>query len=79
MWRLLSLIALISTTSVLSGCAMCCAPFDDAYPTYGGKWERVDRFHGRVGSAFYDAGAGGEVVETGEVVEELQPEPDSGN
>lgn len=37
------------------GCSSCCTPWDDAYPTYGGKWERVDRFHGRVGSAFNDA------------------------
>lgn len=57
---------------------MCCGPMDYAYPTYGGKWERADRFHGRVGSVFYDASAGqvtdevvmeGEAVE-GEVVEE---------
>ena len=39
----------------LVGYAACCAQFDDAYPTYGGNWERVDRFHGRVGSAFSDA------------------------
>lgn len=36
----------------LAGCAMCCSPFDYSYPTYGGKWQRVDREHGRVGSVF---------------------------
>lgn len=48
------------------GCSSCCTPWDDAYPTYGGKWERVDRFHGRVGSAFNDAS--GQLVGDGEVV-----------
>ncbi len=36
----------------LTGCAMCCSPFDCEYPHYGGAWERVDRCYGRVGSAF---------------------------
>ena len=38
----------------LSGCAACCNPYDFNYPAFGGKWERVDRQQGRVGSAFYD-------------------------
>lgn len=37
---------------MLAGCAMCCSPFDYSYPTYGGKWQRVDREHGRVASVF---------------------------
>jgi hypothetical protein len=39
-----------------SGCSICCTPWDYAYPAYGGKWERTDRFRGRVGSAFDPAG-----------------------
>ena len=72
----LALIGILAGFS--TGCSMCCGPMDYAYPTYGGKWERADRFHGRVGSVFYDASAGqvtdevvmeGEAAE-GEVVEE---------
>ena len=38
-----------------TGCRACCSPYDFDYPTFGGKWERLDRRNGRVGSAFYDA------------------------
>jgi hypothetical protein len=37
---------------MLSGCAMCANCDDYAYPAFGGKWQRADRFHGRVGSVF---------------------------
>jgi hypothetical protein len=47
-------LALLLTSTL--GCSVCCTPFDDAYPTYGGKWQRTNRFHGRVGSAFDPAG-----------------------
>ena len=33
---------------------MCCGPFDYDYPTFGGKHQRVDRSHGRVGSILSD-------------------------
>ena len=33
---------------------MCCGPFDDDYPTFGGKHPRVNRSHGRVGSILSD-------------------------
>lgn len=52
MKRLLSVMLLSSPIALLAGCAMCCSPYDYAYPTYGGKWQRVDRDHGRVGSIF---------------------------
>ena len=42
---------------VSSGCAICCAPFDCYYPYVGGAWVRTDPVNGRVGSAFYNAGA----------------------
>lgn len=50
--RFLAMILICSPLAALAGCAMCCAPFDYAYPTYGGKWQRTDREHGRVGSLF---------------------------
>lgn len=43
------------------GCAMCCGPYDDHYPVFGGRIQRADPVHGRVGSVFSDpnlAGAG---------------------
>ena len=39
-----------------SGCAMCCAPYDDHYPYTGGRWVRDNPTQGRVGSAFAPAG-----------------------
>ncbi|MCU0878895.1 MAG: hypothetical protein MUF06_14015 [Pirellulaceae bacterium] len=39
-----------------SGCAMCCAPYDDYYPAVGGRWIRDNPTEGRVGSAFAPAG-----------------------
>ena len=36
---------------------MCAGPFDADYSAEGGAWERHDPSHGRVGSAFSDAGA----------------------
>ena len=38
-----------------TGCAMCCRTYDDAYAAYGGCRHRGDMYHGRVGSAMYDA------------------------
>jgi hypothetical protein len=35
---------------------MCSTCGDDTYAAYGGKWERVDMTHGRVGSAFTPVG-----------------------
>lgn len=35
---------------------MCSGPFDADYAAEGGVWERHDPSHGRVGSAFSDAG-----------------------
>jgi len=33
---------------------MCCGPYDYHYPTFGGKHQRTDPTHGRVGSLFSD-------------------------
>ena len=40
--------------SSFTGCSICCGPFDYDYPDFGGKHERQDRRHGRVGSIFSD-------------------------
>ncbi len=42
---------------LLTGCTLCTNCEDEAYPSYGGIWQRTDRFHGRVGSVFAPAGA----------------------
>ena len=41
----------------LTGCSSCCGPYDYHYPTFGGKHQRVDPTHGRVGSIFSDPNA----------------------
>lgn len=56
MKRIGTFAALVITLTSSVGCSICCTPYDYAYPAYGGKWERTDRFHGRVGSAFEPAG-----------------------
>jgi len=79
-----ALAVILTLVGLSSGCSMCCGPMDYAYPTHGGKWERADRYHGRVASAFYDASAGQitdevvvedgvmeETVVEGEMVEEV--------
>lgn len=58
--RCLLLVCVVSA----SGCAICCAPFDDDYACYGGIVERADRVNGRVGSKFADAMASAESEET---------------
>jgi len=45
-------IACLSLLAFTSGCAMCGSCDDDTYAAYGGRWERLDRCHGRVGSVF---------------------------
>ena len=36
--------------SLLPGCRLCCEPDTEAFPAYGGVWERTQRNSGRVGS-----------------------------
>ena len=57
-------VATFAALPLLSGCAMCCSPYDYHYPTYGGKWERTDREWGSVGSILSGAGVpdGGHVA-----------------
>jgi len=52
----LSLLAVVVFASWSSGCAMCCAPYDDYYPGVGGRWVRDNPTSGRVGSAFEPVG-----------------------
>ena len=40
----------------MSGCSMCCAPFDYDFPYSGGAWVRDNPTCGRVGSVFDPAG-----------------------
>ena len=44
-----ALICFLST-----GCSLCCGPHDYDYPDFGGKHQRQDRRHGRVGSILSD-------------------------
>ena len=39
------------------GCRLCCDLEDQAFPAYGGVWERTQRDSGRVGSLFDPGGA----------------------
>ncbi len=57
MTRAFFALLLLAALSSTSGCAICCTPYDYAYPAYGGRWQRADMYHGRVGSAFEPAEA----------------------
>lgn len=74
MARLLLCVSLIAVAACSSGCAMCSSEGDYDYPLYGGSWERMDRCRGRVGSAFYEAGAPVKPAEP-EVIETPEPTP----
>jgi hypothetical protein len=52
----LGLAAVAGVLLLSSGCAMCCAPYDDHYPYAGGRWVRDNPTQGRVASAFAPAG-----------------------
>lgn len=56
MVRKLFALAVLGLVSSSLGCAMCCSTDDPNYGAYGGRWQRHDMSHGRVGSAFNDAG-----------------------
>ena len=45
---------LTACTIFHTGCAMCCGTYDEAYAGHGGKFQRSDLFHGRIGSPFSD-------------------------
>jgi hypothetical protein len=47
---------LAGLSAVFSGCALCCAPYDQNYPSTAGSWVRTNPTSGRVGSAFDPAG-----------------------
>jgi hypothetical protein len=76
MARRLSLLAVVvALASWSSGCAMCCAPFDDYYPTIGGRWVRDNPTCGRVGSAFEPAGHKVEHVAAEQAIEPTPAPP----
>ena len=69
---------LLCVASLMSGCAMCCAPFDCHYLYQGGPWVRHNPTSGRVGSAFDEAGGpntGGEVLQEEPVPADAGAEP----
>jgi hypothetical protein len=54
--RLLATLSVLGLLAMTSGCAMCCAPFDNNYPCLAGRWNRTNPTTGRVGSAFEQVG-----------------------
>ena len=69
----------LGLTSLASGCATCCAPYDCHYLYQGGAWVRHNPTSGRVGSAFDEAGgpaAGGEMLQEEPTPARTGPEPE---
>ena len=59
--KILQAILLVIAVGAVGGCAICCSPYFDDYPTYGGRVQRSNPEWGRVGSIFsdpYTAGSG---------------------
>jgi hypothetical protein len=75
MARRLSVLVVVAIASWSSGCATCCAPFDDYYPTVGGRWVRDNPTCGRVGSAFDPAGHRVDDVAAASTTEPTPAEP----
>ena len=71
MSQILSLFGLVLVL-VSSGCALCSDCEDSTYAAYGGRWQRHDRVHGRVGSVLHPAGGRVELP-----VEAVSPEGDA--
>ena len=71
----LCLLAVVAIGSWSSGCATCCAPFDDYYPMVGGRWVRDNPTYGRVGSAFDAAGHKVDDVATTTATESAPTQP----
>lgn len=55
--RSLILLLVALSAACATGCSMCSRGFLDDYATVGGKWQRADQTHGRVGSIFSDPGS----------------------
>lgn len=71
----LGLLAVVVLAFYSSGCATCCAPFDDYYPAVGGRWVRDNPTCGRVGSAFESAGHKVDEIAAATVVEPTPAQP----
>jgi hypothetical protein len=69
MFRLSGLL-LLMCMCLLAGCAMSPALDDYSYNAYGGKWQRDNMTHGRVGSAFAPA----EAMVVGDVIDSSEPQ-----
>lgn len=67
------LLILLTSLSLGSGCAICCAPYDCDYPYVGGRWVRHNPSTGRVGSAFDEAGGPIDAVPSGATTGEPTP------
>ena len=53
---LLACFVLVASLLSAAGCSLCTPGYIDDYATVGGKWNRSDPSHGRVGSIFSDQG-----------------------
>ncbi len=62
-----------------SGCSMGRATWYEAYTADGGNWERLDLNHGRVGSAFSDAGVRRTITDGSAGTDESAMEEDGGS
>ncbi len=50
-------IGILCGVMLVGGCRLCADCDDDAYPSYGGSWQRTKRDTGRVGSIFDPGGS----------------------
>ncbi len=73
--RTKSLLAVVVSCMIpFSGCSLCCTPYDHHYATTGGKHQRVDMVHGRVGSIFSDPNLMYGTAQTEQYQEEMMEE-----
>jgi hypothetical protein len=68
MKRLLYAALCLALVTASAGCSICQGPDDYGYAAYGGRWQRLDHQHGRVGSRFTPE-AGTRVEVTGQTLD----------
>ncbi len=59
----------------LSGCALCCSPYFDDYPNFGGRIQRSNAEWGRVGSVFSDPYMAGNSLSADSNLEQYELDP----
>ncbi len=68
--RIAAIFLITALVGSLSGCTLCCSPYDFDYMSTGTRYQRTDMVNGRVGSSLSDPNMGGVIAEEGVLYED---------